>query len=93
MEWSSDFKSADDVTLYLIANLRPLSKHDEDQANTAELKGRVVLCYGAPGKMHYITHFAKAFHFWIGTTLYASDTSLSPLIQTVAISYTTDFLE
>ena len=93
MEWSHNFNSIDDVALYLIANLRPLSEQDRAQSVPEDLKGQLVLCYGRPGKMHYVAQFAKGFHFWIGDTLYASEKSLATLIHSVAVSYATDFLD
>ena len=92
MEWSSDFSSVDDVTVYLIANLHTPSAQDKEDINIEELKGRVLLCYGSPGKLHCIAHFAGAFHFWIGSTLYASQKTLAILILDVAMAYMRDFL-
>lgn len=88
MDWSDNFKSADDVTVYLIANLQPPGPQNQKYINDADLPGEVVLCYGK----HCITRLAGEFHFWIGDRLYASNHTLATLILQVADLYVRDFL-
>ena len=88
MDWSDDFKSADDVTVYLIANLQPPGPQTHKYVDPPDLKGKVVLGYGK----HCIARFAGEFHFWIGDSLYASNHTLATLILQVADLYVKDFL-